>query len=157
MIEGAALLLEQLCDGDVDAAVADWLRTGFLRWLHSDGSLTLPACLHLHARPAVVRIGLRDRWLREAARDPVEALSLWRRAKRLRVEVASFESRSWPSWRREREPPWERCSRVQACLFYAFRAGAAMPQTTEQFRNILAADNETKSRDHFATALRKLA
>jgi hypothetical protein len=140
-----ALLLQSVLDGTADPAAIEWLRRGFVKWLQSGAALTLPACLGLHARPFLIRIALRDFWLRDAGRC-IEQRSDWGRAKALHAAARQFLGYPWPVWKRAAEPPWARCTRLQACLFFAAKAHADFPESVRQYFNILC---ETKAPDDF--------
>jgi hypothetical protein len=93
-----------LASNGQDAEAAAWAAGGLSAWLHGDGRVSLQRCLGLPTRARNVQIGLRNRWLLEAA-SFVTASTEWAKAAALHAEIEAFESRRWPCWRRDNLPP----------------------------------------------------
>jgi hypothetical protein len=147
-----AMLQRLLSGGELfDAETCTWIKRGFARWLAPNDKISMPAAFGLHGSAALVSVRMRDLWLREAGRYIVDC-SPWPRAKKLRSAAHEFLSHPWPVWRRATEPPWSRCSHLQACLFFAARAQADFPKTDRQFLTIIIAEEDRP--DDFTTLLR---
>jgi hypothetical protein len=149
MTSAPELLQALLAGGEVADEVQEWLVRAFVTWLRQGGAVSLPAALGLHDRPYIVRLRLRDFWLREAARllaasrGPRGGRSIghnmgpWTLARRLHSAVDSFGGGNWLEWRRLTEPP-PTCSRVEAALWLALRCCDQRPATVQQYANIIA-------------------
>ena len=130
------LLLQRLIEADAaDVEVSHWLANAFRQWLASGGTITLPAALGLPPKATTVQRCMRDTWLNEAA--SLLDGGPWQRAQRLRTEALRFGACQWQRWRSMPLPPAD-ATALEACLHLAFRTGAAMPDSDQAYRNILA-------------------
>lgn len=154
--EAALLRLHRLLTGAATVDDVAELAAAVARWLAGD-AVSIEAALGLPAtRPHLLRIALRDLWLREAAailRDELGDVTQWGLACRLHLAVRSFLGVRWPSWRREVGPPWSRATRVDIALFFAAHWCDRLPATDRQYSTIVAPLFEVKRQDDFRVSL----
>ena len=109
-------------------------------WVAGGDRISLPVCMGIPGRPGLVKIAMRDQWLREAARHLDGGP--WDRARALRRAAKRFEAGKWQFWKNSPSPPPESTHMEQA-LHLALRSGARLPSSDQQYSNIL--NGKTKS------------
>ena len=121
-----------------------WIANALRLWLREYGCLTLPACMGIANSPSRVKRAMRDGWLRVAA-EYVDG-GPWERAEALRAAATRFEAGRWRHWKNSAVPPSD-ASRIEAALHFALRVGAPLPESTQQYRNVLS--TQTKQPGNF--------
>lgn len=135
--QAAALVARFIEVGDAESV--EFVRKSLATWRRHRGDVPLHRALRIGPTPSALERAERDAWLRTAAAclDGNE----WERAKALDQSLKRFMSRTWPVWRRaDLAPP--HAPEIEQMLFYAAKAGAPIPNTAKQLRNIIAAGNE---------------
>lgn len=135
------LLQRALECGAFDADTEAWMLGSLRRWLAAGGQLSLTACLGIPARPGLVKIAMRDQWLREGAAELPGGP--WDQAAALRAAANRFESGKWRFWKHSPLPPPD-ATRLEKALHLALRSGAKLPRSIQQYRNILATQTEVE-------------
>lgn len=120
--------------GDSDAALLADLRASILRWAEQQDDRPLPLNRLLGLRsPRATRQALRDALLADAA-----ALldgTRWSRCKQIAELARAFNARRFSVWSRAGVP--ESASAVDRLLYRAREQGEPLPETPEQYLNIL--------------------
>jgi hypothetical protein len=136
MTEEPLSIVARAAAGDFEGPVKGYLQGGFRRFLEAGGALPLERCLRLPTTPKRLQKARRDYWLR-IAWDGIEASTDWARSVELARRVQEFRTLGiWQRWREHSEPPGG-ASELRAALFYAFKAGAKVPETAQGLDSIL--------------------
>lgn len=135
----AATLVSRFIDvGDTESV--EYVRAAMATWRRHRGEVSLHRALRIGPTPSALERAERDAWLRTAGAQL--SGSEWDRAKALHMALQRFLARRWPTWRRADMAPTH-AAPLEQLLFYATKAGAMMPTTAKQLRNIIATGNES--------------
>ena len=119
--------------------ISDWLLDGAGKYKMLRGKTSLCVCLGLRGRgkdsaETIDAREERDRWLIEAMKHTnIDGVVSWESCKRLSKAIKRFQSVTWIRIKDTTTPPDDALKR---CLFFAFKTGISVPESSKQLRNI---------------------